>query len=237
MKIDERGPKHIAIILDGNRRWAKSRGLKPTEGHKAGAKAVRNIAKYAYDCGLQYLTVYAFSTENWKRDASEVTLLMKLLDKFTSDLLVSDEKREIRIKVYGDITALDKKLQDKILKLEEKTKNNNKMVFGICLNYGGRDEIVRAVKEICDDVLAGKISKDDINADTISSHLYTKDIPDPDLVIRTSNEYRLSNFLPWQSTYSELYFPKDVMWPDFDEKQFDNAIEEYIKRNRRFGGN
>ena len=162
---------------------------------------------------------------------------MKLLDKFTSDLLVSDEKREIRIKVYGDITALDKKLQDKILKLEEKTKNNNKMVFGICLNYGGRDEIVRSVKEICDDVLAGKISKDDINADTISSHLYTKDIPDPDLVIRTSNEYRLSNFLPWQSTYSELYFPKDVMWPDFDEKQFDNAIEEYIKRNRRFGGN
>lgn len=237
MKIDEKGPKHIAIILDGNRRWAKSRGLKPTEGHKAGAKAVRNIAKYAYDCGLQYLTVYAFSTENWKRDASEVTLLMKLLDKFTSDLLVSDEKREIRIKVYGDITALDKKLQDKILKLEEKTKNNNKMVFGICLNYGGRDEIVRSVKEICDDVLAGKISKDDINADTISSHLYTKDIPDPDLVIRTSNEYRLSNFLPWQSTYSELYFPKDVMWPDFDEKQFDNAIEEYIKRNRRFGGN
>lgn len=237
MKIDERGPKHIAIILDGNRRWAKSRGLKPTEGHKAGAEAVKKIAKYAYDCGLQYLTVYAFSTENWKRDASEVTLLMKLLDKFTSDLLVSDEKREIRIKVYGDITALDKKLQDKILKLEEKTKNNNKMVFGICLNYGGRDEIVRAVKEICDDVLAGKISKDDINADTISSHLYTKDIPDPDLVIRTSNEYRLSNFLPWQSTYSELYFPKDVMWPDFDEKQFDNAIEEYIKRNRRFGGN
>lgn len=237
MKIDERGPKHIAIILDGNRRWAKSRGLKPTEGHKAGAKAVKNIAKYAYDCGLQYLTVYAFSTENWKRDASEVTLLMKLLDKFTSDLLVSDEKREIRIKVYGDITALDKKLKDKILTLEEKTKNNNKMVFGICLNYGGRDEIVRSVKEICDDVLAGKISKDDINADTISSHLYTKDIPDPDLVIRTSNEYRLSNFLPWQSTYSELYFPKDVMWPDFDEKQFDNAIEEYIKRNRRFGGN
>ena len=237
MKIDERGPKHIAIILDGNRRWAKSRGLKPTEGHKAGAKAVKNIAKYAYDCGLQYLTVYAFSTENWKRDASEVTLLMKLLDKFTSDLLVSDEKREIRIKVYGDITALDKKLQDKILKLEEKTKNNNKMVFGICLNYGGRDEIVRSVKEVCDDVLAGKISKDDINADTISSHLYTKDIPDPDLVIRTSNEYRLSNFLPWQSTYSELYFPKDVMWPDFDEKQFDNAIKEYIKRNRRFGGN
>lgn len=237
MIIDERGPKHIAIILDGNRRWAKARGLKPTEGHKAGAEAVKNIAKYAYDCGLQYLTVYAFSTENWKRDAAEVTLLMKLLDKFTSDLLVSDEKREIRIKVYGDISALDKKLQEKILKLEEKTKNNTKMVFGICLNYGGRDEIIKAIKEINVDISLGKINNKDITPELISKYLYTRDIPDPDLIIRTSNEYRLSNFLTWQSTYSELYFPKDVMWPDFDEYQFDKAIEEYIKRNRRFGGN
>lgn len=237
MVIDKRGPNHIAIILDGNRRWAKARGLKPTEGHKAGAEAVKNIAKYAYDCGLKYLTVYAFSTENWKRDKSEVSLLMKLLDKFTSDLLVSDEKREIQIKVYGDITALDKKLQDKILKLEEKTKDNKKMVFGICLNYGGRDEIVRAVKKICKEVEKGAINIEDIDDKLISNCLYTKDIPDPDLVIRTSNEYRLSNFLPWQSTYSELYFPKDVMWPDFNEAEFDKAIEEYIKRNRRFGGN
>ena len=237
MVIDKRGPNHIAIILDGNRRWAKARGLKPTDGHKAGAEAVKNIAKYAYDCGLKYLTVYAFSTENWKRDKSEVSLLMKLLDKFTSDLLVSDEKREIQIKVYGDITALDKKLQDKILKLEEKTKNNKKMVFGICLNYGGRDEIIRAVKKICKEVEKGTINIEDIDGKLISDCLYTKDIPDPDLVIRTSNEYRLSNFLPWQSTYSELYFPKDVMWPDFNEAEFDKAIEEYIKRNRRFGGN
>lgn len=237
MVIDKKGPNHIAIILDGNRRWAKARGLKPTEGHKAGAEAVKNIAKYAYDCGLKYLTVYAFSTENWKRDKSEVSLLMKLLDKFTSDLLVSDEKREIQIKVYGDITALDKKLQDKILKLEEKTKDNKKMVFGICLNYGGRDEIVRAVKKICKEVEKGAINIEDIDDKLISNCLYTKDIPDPDLVIRTSNEYRLSNFLPWQSTYSELYFPKDVMWPDFNEAEFDKAIEEYIKRNRRFGGN
>ena len=237
MVIDKRGPNHIAIILDGNRRWAKARGLKPTDGHKAGAEAVKNIAKYAYDCGLKYLTVYAFSTENWKRDKSEVSLLMKLLDKFTSDLLVSDEKREIQIKVYGDITALDKKLQDKILKLEEKTKNNKKMVFGICLNYGGRDEIIRAVKKICKEVEKGTINIEDIDDKLISDCLYTKDIPDPDLVIRTSNEYRLSNFLPWQSTYSELYFPKDVMWPDFNEAEFDKAIEEYIKRNRRFGGN
>ena len=237
MIIDERGPKHIAIILDGNRRWAKAKGLKPTEGHKAGAEAVKNIAKYAYDCGLKYLTVYAFSTENWKRDAQEVNLLMRLLDKFTSDLLVSDEKREIRIKVYGDISALDKKLQEKIIKLEEKTKDNTKMVFGICLNYGGRDELIKAIKEISNDVKNGVINENDITPELVSSHLYTKDVPDPDFIIRTSNEYRLSNFLTWQSTYSELYFPKDVMWPDFDENQFDKAIEEYIKRNRRFGGN
>lgn len=237
MIIDERGPKHIAIILDGNRRWAKAKGLKPTEGHKAGAEAVKNIAKYAYDCGLKYLTVYAFSTENWKRDAQEVNLLMRLLDKFTSDLLVSDEKREIKIKVYGDISALDKKLQEKIIKLEEKTKDNTKMVFGICLNYGGRDELIKAIKEISNDVKNGVINENDITPELVSSHLYTKDVPDPDFIIRTSNEYRLSNFLTWQSTYSELYFPKDVMWPDFDEKQFDKAIEEYIKRNRRFGGN
>lgn len=237
MIIDERGPKHIGIILDGNRRWAKARGLKPTEGHKAGAEAVKNIVKYAYDCGLKYLTVYAFSTENWKRDKAEVALLMKLLDKFVTELLESDEKREVKIKVYGDISALDKKLQEKILKLEEKTKKNEKMVFGICLNYGGRNEIVKAVKEIANELKNGVITEDEIDDKMISKHLYTKDIPDPDFIIRTSNEYRLSNFLTWQSTYSELYFPKDVMWPDFSQNEFDKAIEEYIKRNRRFGGN
>ena len=237
MKIDERGPAHIGIILDGNRRWAKARGLKPTEGHKAGAETVKKIIKYAYECDLKYLTLYAFSTENWKRDASEVTLLMKLLEKFTDELLEGKEKREVRIKVYGDISALDKKIQDNIRKLEERTKENKKMVLGICLNYGGRDELLMATKNIVEDVLSGKLAKEDITKDTISSYLYTENIPDPDLIIRTSNEYRLSNFLTWQSTYSELYFPKDVMWPDFDEYQFDKAIEEYIKRNRRFGGN
>lgn len=237
MIIDERGPKHIGIILDGNRRWAKARGLKPTEGHKAGAEAVKNIVKYAYDCGLKYLTVYAFSTENWKRDKAEISLLMRLLDKFTTELLESDEKREVKIKVYGDISALDKKLQEKILKLEKKTEKNEKMVFGICLNYGGRNELVKAVKEIAIKLKNGEISEDEIDDKMISNHLYTKDIPDPDFIIRTSNEYRLSNFLTWQSTYSELYFPKDVMWPDFSQNEFDKAIEEYIKRNRRFGGN
>ncbi len=238
MKIDERGPKHIGIILDGNRRWAKARGLSVNDGHKAGAETVKKIVRYAYDCGLEYLTLYAFSTENWKRDASEVKLLMKLLEKFTDELLNDkDEKRDIRIKIYGDISRLDKKLQDNILSLEKRTENNSKMTLGICLNYGGRDELVMATKSIIDEVLSGKINKEDVNAELISNHLYTKDIPDPDLIIRTSNEYRLSNFLTWQSTYSELYFPKDIMWPDFDEKQLDIAIEEYIKRNRRFGGN
>ncbi len=237
MLIDEKGPNHIGIILDGNRRWAKARGLKPTDGHKAGAENVKKIVKYAYDCNLKYLTVYAFSTENWKRDKAEVTLLMQLLKKFTDELLESDEKREIRIKVYGNISALEPKIQENILKLEEKTKDNKKMTFGICLNYGGRDELLNATKNIVQDVIDGKLSKEDITKETISNYLYTKDIPDPDLIIRTSNEYRLSNFLTWQSTYSELYFPENIMWPEFDEKQLDNAILEFQKRNRRFGGN
>ena len=237
MIIQENWPKHIAIIMDGNRRWAKARGLKPNGGHKAGADNVKKIVKYAYECNLKYLTLYAFSTENWKRDKNEVSLLMKLLEKFTDELLNGKEKREIRIKIYGDISPLGRKLQDNIKKLEEATKNYDKMVLGICLNYGGRDEILRATKNIAKDLVNGNIKDEDINEKLFGNYLYTTDIPDPDLIIRTSNEYRLSNFLTWQSTYSELYFPKDIMWPDFNEKQFDIAIEEYIKRNRRFGGN
>lgn len=230
-------PKHIAIIMDGNRRWAKARNMDATKGHVAGVETVKKIVKYAYDIGLEYLTLYAFSTENWKRSQTEVSLLMKLFEKYTDELLNGDEKREIRFKVYGDISALDKKIQNNIIRLEEKSKNNKKMVLGICLNYGGRDELLNATKNIVEDVVNGKLKKEDITKDTISSYLYTKDVPDPDLIIRTSNEYRLSNFLTWQSTYSELYFPENIMWPDFDEKQMDKAIEEYIKRNRRFGGN
>lgn len=237
MVIDERGPKHIAIIMDGNRRWAKARNMDATKGHVAGVETVKKIVKYAYDIGLEYLTLYAFSTENWKRSKTEVSLLMKLFEKYTDELLNGDEKREIRFKVYGDISALDKKIQNNIIRLEEKSKNNKKMVLGICLNYGGRDELLNATKNIVEDVVNGKLKKEDITKDTISSYLYTRDVPDPDLIIRTSNEYRLSNFLTWQSTYSELYFPENIMWPDFDEKQMDKAIEEYIKRNRRFGGN
>ena len=233
MVIDERGPKH----MDGNRRWAKARNMDATKGHVAGVETVKKIVKYAYDIGLEYLTLYAFSTENWKRSKTEVSLLMKLFEKYTDELLNGDEKREIRFKVYGDISALDKKIQNNIIRLEEKSKNNKKMVLGICLNYGGRDELLNATKNIVEDVVNGKLKKEDITKDTISSYLYTRDVPDPDLIIRTSNEYRLSNFLTWQSTYSELYFPENIMWPDFDEKQMDKAIEEYIKRNRRFGGN
>lgn len=237
MIIDERGPNHIGIILDGNRRWAKARGLKPTEGHKVGCERIEEIVDYAYECGLKYLTVYVFSTENWKRAPEEVDLLMKLLDKYTSKLLKAKSDKEIRIRVYGDISALNPKLQKNIVELEEKTKDFDKMTFGLCLNYGGRDELLRATKQIAQDVADGKLSVEDITKDTISSHLYTYDIPDPDLIIRTSNEYRLSNFLTWQSTYSELYFPQDIMWPEFDSKQLDNAIVEFQKRNRRFGGN
>ena len=237
MIIQENGPKHIAIIMDGNRRWAKARGLKPNGGHKAGADNVKKIVKYAYECNLKYLTLYAFSTENWKRDKNEVSLLMKLLEKFTDELFNAKQKREIRIKIYRDISPLGRKLQDNIRKLEEATKNYDKMVLGICLNYGGRDEILRATKNIAKDLVNGNIKDEDINEKLFANYLYTTDILDPDLIIRTSNEYRLSNFLTWQSTYSELYFPKDIMWPDFNEKQFDIAIEEYIKRNRRFGGN
>lgn len=236
MVIDERGPKHIGIILDGNRRWAKSQGMAAIEGHKVGAQRVKDIVKYSYDIGLKYLTVYAFSTENWKRDPAEVSLLMKLLEKFSDEILESDEKRKVKFRFYGDLSRLEPKLQKKVHEVEEKTKDNDQMTFGICLNYGGRDELLHAIKSIAQDVKDGKASIEDIDVAMVDSKLYTAGIPDPDFIIRTSGEKRLSNFLTWQSTYAELYFP-DIYWPEFDESQMDKAIEEYIKRNRRFGGN
>ena len=236
MVIDERGPRHIGIILDGNRRWAKAHGMVATEGHKVGAERVKEIVKYSYDIGLKYLTVYAFSTENWKRDPAEVALLMKLLEKFSDEILESDEKRKVRFRFYGDISRLEPKLQKKIHEVEEKTKDNDVMTFGICLNYGGRDELIHAIKSIAQDVKEGKTSIENIDVAMVDSKLYTVGIPDPDFIIRTSGEKRLSNFLTWQSTYAELYFP-EIFWPEFDESQMDKAIEEYIKRNRRFGGN
>lgn len=231
----EKMPRHIAIILDGNRRWAKKHNLPIIAGHKEGSKRVEDLIKYALKLGIEYVTVYVFSTENWKRSETEVDGLMKLLYKFTSDV-IKEKNNDVCIKVYGDKSRLDKKIQKNLDIIESRSKENTKLTFGLCLNYGGRQEILKAVKEIAELVKNGKIDVCDINEDMMSNHLYTTGIPDPDLVIRTSGEYRTSNFLPWQITYSELYFPENVLWPEFDEKQLDLAIEEYVKRNRRFGG-
>ena len=238
MEINKQNmPKSIAIIMDGNRRWAKAQGKPASFGHKEGAKTLEKIVRYANKIGLEYITVYAFSTENWKRTEDEVKTLMLLLQSYLDDYSKRADSENIKVKILGDITALSKGMQKSIKECMERTKNNTGITFNIALNYGGRDELVKATKKIAEMVKTGKIQIDDINEELISNNLYTAGEPDPDLLIRTSGELRLSNFLPWQSTYSELYFPKDVMWPDFDEKQFDNAIEEYIKRNRRFGGN
>lgn len=229
-------PKHIAIIMDGNRRWAKERGKPASFGHKEGAKTLEKIVRYANKIGLGYITVYAFSTENWKRAEDEVKSLMLLLQSYLDDYSKRADTENIRVKILGDITALSEGMQKSIIKCMERTKNNTGVTFNIALNYGGRDEIIRAVKEIAKKVKEGKIDVDDIKEDFMSEHLYTKNEPDPDLVIRTSGELRLSNFLPWQSVYSELLFIQKN-WPDFEEEDLDKAIIEYQKRTRKFGAN
>ena len=234
MVIDERGPKHIGIILDGNRRWAKAHGMAAIEGHKVGAQRVKDIVKYSYDIGLKYLTVYAFSTENWKRTEEEVGALMLLFNKFLDKYIKIADTKNVKIKFIGDRTALSKSLADKMAKAEERTKNNSGLLFSVGINYGGRDEIIHAVKNISEDVKNGKIKSEDITTDLFSNYLYTAGMPDPDLVIRTSGEMRTSNFLPWQIVYSEFLF-LDKYWPDFSEEDLDNAIEAYQKRNRKFG--
>ena len=227
-------PKHIAIIMDGNRRWAKERGKPASFGHKEGAKTLEKIVRYANKIGLGYITVYAFSTENWKRAEDEVKSLMLLLQSYLDDYSKRADTENIRVKILGDITALSEGMQKSIIKCMERTKNNTGVTFNIALNYGGRDEIVKAVKEIAKKVKEEEINIDDIKEDLISEHLYTKNEPDPDLVIRTSGELRLSNFLPWQSVYSELLFIQKN-WPDFEEEDLDKAIIEYQKRTRKFG--
>lgn len=234
-RIPENGPKHIAIILDGNRRWAKGHGLPASMGHREGGKNLRRIIDYAYKIGVEYLTVYAFSTENWKRDKSEVDTLMKLLYEYTEEEIKKNSDKDICIRVYGDEDILEDKIKRNLEIIEEKTRDRKKLVFGICFNYGGRQEITRALKLITQKIVNGQISSDDINEELISKHLYTANIPDPDLVIRTSGEYRTSNFLPWQSVYSELYFTDGIFWPDFNENELDKAIYEYMRRTRRFG--
>ncbi len=229
-------PTHIAIIMDGNRRWAKSKGKPVGFGHKEGAKTIENIVRYANKIGLKYITAYAFSTENWKRSEEEVSGLMTLLQNYLSDYAKRADTENIRIKVLGDISAFKEGTQKSINKCIERTKNNTGVTFSIALNYGGRAEIKEAIKQIVKDAKDGKINEDEITEDLINSYLYTKDMPDPDLIIRTSGEQRLSGFLAWQSVYSELYFVQKN-WPDFTEEDLDEAIKEYNKRTRKFGAN
>ena len=232
----ENMPSHIAIIMDGNRRWAKARGKNASFGHKEGAKTLEKIVRYANKIGLEYITVYAFSTENWKRAEDEVKALMMLLQNYLDDYSKRADTENIRVKILGDITALSEGMQKSIIKCMERTKDNTGVTFNIALNYGGRDEIVKAVKNIAKEVKEGKVEINDIDEKLISNNLYTKGMPDPDLLIRTSGEIRLSNFLPWQVVYSEFLFI-DKNWPDFTEEDLDNAIIEYQKRTRKFGAN
>ena len=237
MKFDiENMPKHIAIIMDGNRRWAKKQGKSASFGHKQGAKTLEKIVRYANKIGLKYITVYAFSTENWKRAEEEVKALMTLLQNYLDDYSKRADSENIKVKILGDITALSQGMQKSIINCMERTKNNTGVTFNIALNYGGRDEIVKSVQNIVKEIQNGNIKIEDINEELISNNLYTKGKPDPDLLIRPSGEMRLSNFLPWQSVYSEFLFV-DKNWPDFTEEDLDNAILEYQKRTRKFGAN
>ena len=232
----ENMPKHIAIIMDGNRRWAKAKGKPAAFGHKAGAKTLENIVRYANKIGLKYITVYAFSTENWKRAEDEVNALMMLLQNYLDEYSKRADSENIRVKILGDITVLSQGMQKSIINCMERTQNNTGVTFNIALNYGGRDEIIKAIKNIAKQVQDGEIDIEKINEETISNNLYTAGQPDPDLLIRTSREIRLSNFLPWQLVYSEFLFI-DKNWPDFTEEDLDNAIVEYQKRTRKFGAN
>lgn len=227
-------PNHVAIILDGNGRWAKKRFMPRNYGHMQGAKVVEQICEDADSIGIKYLTVYAFSTENWNRPQDEVEALMKLLRNYLKDCIKRANNNNMRVRVIGEKSRLSDDIRSKIEELEECSKNNTGLNFTIALNYGSRDEIVRAVREISKDVKDGKISESDIDDKMISDYLDTRGIPDPDLLIRTSGEERLSNFLLWQLAYTEFYFT-DILWPDFNKKELIKAVEKYNERDRRFG--
>lgn len=226
--------KHIAIIMDGNRRWAKSHNLDTKLGHKKGAEVLETISRYCNKIGLEYLTVYAFSTENWKRTKEEVGAIMLILQMYLDRFLKTADLDNIKLRILGDIDGVPEELRKKMIQMEERTKDNTGLNLNIAFNYGGRAEIVRATQRIAQDVLDGKMEVKDINEDTISNNLYTCGQSDPDLVIRTSGELRMSNFLPWQITYSEFLF-LDKYWPDFTSEDIDNAINEYNNRHRRIG--
>lgn len=231
----ENMPRHIAIIMDGNRRWAKENGMDIKLGHKQGAKTLEKIVRYANKIGLEYITVYAFSTENWKRAEDEVKALMLLLQNYLDEYSKRADTENIRIKILGDTKVLSEGMQKSIKRCIERTKDNTGVTFNIALNYGGRLEITHAVKEIAEKVKNNELEIKNITEETISQNLYTKNQPDPDLVIRTSGEMRTSNFLPWQIVYSEFLFIQKH-WPDFTEKDLDEAIKVYQNRNRKFGG-
>ncbi|MBQ9838135.1 MAG: isoprenyl transferase [Oscillospiraceae bacterium] len=228
-------PRHIAIIMDGNGRWAKQRGLPRTAGHAAGAETFRNIANYCRTLGVEYLTVYAFSTENWKRSAEEVAGIMKLLGNYLQEAIRDMEKNHVRFRFFGDLSRLSPQLQKLCMDAQQKSANFGDVQVNFCLNYGGRDEIVRAAQAFAREVAEGKRAPEELTEDILSDYLYSAGVPDPELIIRPSGELRTSNFLLWQSAYSEYVF-MNVLWPDFGPKDLDQAIEEYHRRNRRFGG-
>lgn len=228
-------PQHVALILDGNGRWAKKRGLPRTMGHKEGCVTVEKTVEIAARMGIRYLTVYGFSTENWKRSSEEVGALMQLFRFYMVRLLKMAKNNNIRVKMIGERSRFDKDIVEGINRLEEETKDNTGLTFVIAVNYGGRDEIVRAVKKIAAAAKDGSLETDSINEQVFASYLDTKDIPDPDLLIRTSGELRLSNYLLWQLAYTELYVT-DCLWPDFSKEELERAIIAYNSRDRRFGG-
>lgn len=227
-------PTHIAIIMDGNGRWAKKRGLPRTAGHAAGAEAFRRIANYCRTLGVKYLTVYAFSTENWKRSQEEVGGIMVLLRKYLEEALMDMEKNRVCFRFFGDLSRLSPDLQKLCRDAESRSKEYDVQV-NFCLNYGGRDEIVHAARAFAEDVQAGRVKAEALTEETFSQYLYSRGVPDPELIIRPSGEMRISNFLLWQAAYSEFVY-MDVLWPDFSPKDLDAAIAEYHRRNRRFGG-
>ena len=228
-------PQHVAIILDGNGRWAKKRGMPRNYGHAQGSKNVERICEDAYKMGIKYLTVYAFSTENWARPKDEVDALMKLLRNYMKTCLKTAEKNRMKVRVIGELGKLDDDIRSRIFELQEASKDNDGLNFTIAINYGRRDELARAARKIAEDVKNQKIRTEDIDQELFGSYLDTAGIPDPDLLIRTSGEQRLSNFLLWQLAYTEFYFT-DTAWPDFTKEELMQAIEKYNSRDRRYGG-
>ena len=228
-------PQHVAIILDGNGRWAKSKGMPRNYGHTVGAKNVETVCQAAHDMGMKYLTLYAFSTENWNRPDNEVNALMKLLESYLKNCIKTADKNNMRVRVIGEVSAFDQDIQESIARLEQYSQKYDEIYFQIALNYGSRDEIIRGIRKLAQDAADGKVKPEEIDEHVFDNYLDTAGIPDPDLMIRTSGELRLSNFLLWQMAYTEFYFT-DVAWPDFNKAELIKAIEKYNQRDRRYGG-